>query len=160
MTNKKATHEIVLRADGAARGNPGPAGIGCVIEDGGGITLERISRYIGEATNNVAEYTAVMFGLLEAKKFQGRTIKVISDSELVIRQLRGEYRVKNRNLKIAYGAVMKELAFYDRASFEHVTRSRNAIADELANSAIDEYFSGASREVVDPESLWGQGRLL
>lgn len=152
--------DIILRADGAARGNPGHAGIGGVLEDGNGVVLEEYSEYIGEATNNVAEYASVVYGLKQAKQYKCNTMKIVSDSELVIRQLRGEYKVKDAKLKQAYAAVLTELGMYERALFTHVPRDKNAIADELANRAIDDYMDGLKTDILFPELLWGDEQLF
>src|SRR3954471_8242848 len=93
---------ITLQFDGGSRGNPGPAGIGVVVRAADGTPLVTLGRFIGTATNNVAEYTALITALEEAKKLGAKKIIVRGDSELVIKQMRGEYRVKNADLKVLY----------------------------------------------------------
>lgn len=154
------TYILTIRADGAARGNPGPAGIGCVLEDENGILLEKFSEYIGETTNNVAEYTAVLFGLKEAAGFNPTGIRIISDSQLLVRQLQGLYKVKSENLKQAHQAVLEELSNYGEVVLLHVPRHENAMADELANRAIDDFNDGLRHEVLKPQSLWSQDSLF
>jgi ribonuclease HI len=124
--------------DGAARGNPGESGIGVIFKDEQGATLRKLSGYIGEATNNVAEYQALLACLKGAAKTKCSRLVVHSDSELMVRQLQGEYKVKDPNLKALFLKVRKALA---KASFEfeikHVSRVLNKEADHLANLGID-----------------------
>jgi ribonuclease HI len=131
---------LTLRTDGASRGNPGPAGIGAVIEiDGTGEQIE-LCAYIGEATNNVAEYRALLLALAEADKLSPASLTVRSDSELLVRQLNGEYRVKSSLLKPLYLEAVRRLRGFSSARILHVRREENAKADLLANRAIDAHF--------------------
>lgn len=131
---------LTLRTDGASRGNPGPAGIGVVIEvDGTGQRLERFA-YIGETTNNVAEYRALLLALAEAEKLSPPAVTVRSDSELLVRQLNGEYRVKSPLLKPLFLDAVRRLRRFPSARILHVGREENVQADLLANRAIDEHL--------------------
>ena len=135
--------KIVIHTDGGARGNPGPAGVGVVIADGEGKKLAEVSEYIGETTNNVAEYEALIRGLEKAKKLFGEKLREMEiearmDSELVVRQLQGLYKVKDVGLKEQFAKVASlRLEDVPNISFTHVRREKNAHADELVNEAID-----------------------
>jgi ribonuclease HI len=136
MKGKKLT----LRTDGASRGNPGPAGIGAVIEaDGTGEQIE-LCAYIGETTNNVAEYRALLLALTEAEKLSPASLTVRSDSELLVRQLNGEYKVKSARLKPLFLEAVRRLRRFPSARILHVGREENKKADLLANRAIDAHF--------------------
>ncbi|MFH1996194.1 MAG: ribonuclease HI family protein [Candidatus Omnitrophota bacterium] len=123
--------------DGAARGNPGPAGIGVVVRDEDGITLKEISRYIGEATNNIAEYNALLCGLQEALMLKADEVAIHSDSQLVARQISGAYRVKNKELKRLFDQALHLLTGFARYEMRHIGRELNKEADRLANKAIN-----------------------
>ncbi|HEU4599014.1 MAG TPA: ribonuclease HI family protein [Solirubrobacterales bacterium] len=128
---------LTVNVDGGARGNPGPAAIGVVVRDGGGeVLLERGER-IGEATNNVAEYRALLLGLELAKELGGTELELIGDSELVVRQVEGRYKVKNAGMKELYEKVKAALRGFDSWSIRHVRREHNAEADRLVNEALD-----------------------
>jgi len=123
--------------DGAARGNPGKAGCGAVICDVDGNVVKELSRYLGYTTNNVAEYEGLLMGL-EALLGMGRKSVVIqSDSQLMVRQLNGEYRVKDDKLKKLFARAVRLLEHFDRYRIVHVPRERNKLADRLANKGID-----------------------
>ena len=127
-----------LFADGAARGNPGPAGAGAVLFDETGGVLAELTRSLGHATNNVAEYSALILGLEEARRRGIDEIDVRMDSLLVVRQMQGMWKIKHpglRPLALRAGALLAE---FPRRSIEHVPREENAHADELSNRAIDE----------------------
>jgi ribonuclease HI len=128
---------LVIYADGAARGNPGPAGIGVVIEDERGRVLKEVSQFIGQKTNNQAEYMALIQGLEAAAEYQANAVQVRLDSELLVHQLRGEYKVKSPLLKPLRNKVQKLLARYSVVGIEHIERQYNRAADRLANRAID-----------------------
>ncbi|MEW6189629.1 MAG: ribonuclease HI family protein [Actinomycetota bacterium] len=132
---------LILHVDGAARGNPGPAGIGGIIFDERGLKLCELSEYIGETTNNIAEYSALLRALELARPY-GRveSIQIHSDSELLVRQLEGTYKVKNPTLKSLFDEVKCLLRAYKRVEVYHVPRRENAGADKLANKAIDGYL--------------------
>lgn len=141
---------LTIHIDGAARGNPGPAGIGVMLEAGEGPLQRAFCQYIGEATNNVAEYEAFLFALREARKLQPAVVKIRSDSELLVRQVQGRYRVRNPRLAALYAQALDLIhqlsAVNCRLSIEHVARELNRQADALANRAIDDALSGVPRE--------------
>ncbi|MDD3480760.1 MAG: ribonuclease HI family protein [Patescibacteria group bacterium] len=129
--------KLIINTDGGARGNPGPAGIGVVFSDEKGEKIATFREYIGEATNNIAEYKALILALEKAKDFEAEEIECRLDSELVVKQLRGEYKVKDEKLKELYARV-QELAFFKPIKYVHVRREKNEEADALVNEAIDE----------------------
>jgi ribonuclease HI len=126
-----------LYCDGASRGNPGPAGAGAVLADPRGEIRVRASQYLGVATNNVAEYRALLLGLQEARKLGVRKIRVFADSELLVRQLHGSYRVKAPHLLPLWQEASRELQKFEAHAVSHVPRQENSQADGLANLAID-----------------------
>lgn len=128
--------KLIVNTDGGARGNPGPAGIGVVISDDSGKVIAKYKDFIGEATNNVAEYKALIYALKKAKDFECEEIECRLDSELVVRQLEGRYKVKDLNLKKLH-AEIQELAFFKPIFYKHVRREENKLADKLVNEAID-----------------------
>jgi ribonuclease HI len=130
--------------DGGARGNPGPAGVGVVLTDDSGRELDRANAYIGETTNNVAEYRALLLGLDRARALGVKDLEIVNDSELVARQLTGEYRVKKEDLRLLHGQALQALGAFDRWSIRSVPRAKNEVADELVNEAIDARASTAS----------------
>ena len=132
---------VIVSCDGAARGNPGPAGIGVVIQTAGGDVVERIAEGIGEATNNVAEYTAALEGLRRAAALGARDVLLRSDSHLLVEQLVGRYRVKAEHLRPLHAAVLTEARRFDRIRFEHVRREGNKEADRLANVGVDAWLA-------------------
>lgn len=123
--------------DGAARGNPGDAGIGIVINDSQGKQIKRLYKYIGPATNNIAEYTALVYGLQEALILGLKDVVVHSDSELLVKQLSSEYRVKNANLKPYYEQFLHLRTAFHRLEVKQISREENKETDKLANCAID-----------------------
>ncbi len=130
--------KAVLYADGAARGNPGPAGSGALLLDESGARIAELTRWLGTATNNVAEYSALILGLEEARRRGIDEIDVRMDSLLVVRQMQGLWKIKHPGLKplaLRAGALLAE---FRRRTIEHVPREENADADLLANRAIDE----------------------
>jgi len=131
-----AIRKAVIHSDGASRNNPGPAAIGATIKDEQGRLLATISRSIGRATNNQAEYRAVIAALEKAIKLGARQIELNLDSELIVRQVTGRYRVKNEALKPLFGRVEKLLGSLEGFSIRHVPRQQNQEADRLANSAL------------------------
>ncbi|MBE3590083.1 MAG: ribonuclease HI family protein [Firmicutes bacterium] len=128
---------LILHTDGAARGNPGPAGIGVLILDEHGRTLERIAEPIGETTNNVAEYRALLRGLRRARELGAERVRVFSDSELMVRQLSGAYRVKQEHLRALHEEALRLARAFAAFDIVHVPRERNREADRLANEGID-----------------------
>ena len=133
---------VVAFIDGASRGNPGEAGCGVVFKDAEGATLAELSRPLGEATNNVAEYEAFITAVEEAVRRGWLDLKVFADSELLVRQLTGVYRVRNPALKELYDKALSLCRALERWSIEHVGRGGNVRADELANHAIEEALKG------------------
>ena len=130
---------VTVRVDGASRGNPGPAGIGAVVEFADGRPAMELSAYIGEATNNVAEYRALLMALEEAGRHGAQSITVYSDSELLVRQLNGEYRVKAAHLRPLHLEARRRLRVFPAVRILHVMREENRRADLLANLAIDQH---------------------
>lgn len=133
---------VVVHVDGGARGNPGPAAVGVVVAGSDGGVLAERGEYIGRATNNVAEYRAVMLGLELARELGADEVEVVNDSELVARQIGGQYRVKNPGLRPLYEETMAELRRFERWSVRNVRREHNERADELVNEALDRALSG------------------
>jgi len=129
--------KAVLYTDGASRGNPGPAAIGAVIKDGQGRVLARISERIGRATNNQAEYRAVIAALEEAVRLGAAGVEIKSDSELVVRQINGRYRVKNPGLKPLYRQVKELQSAFQSCTVVSIPRRQNREADGLCNAALD-----------------------
>ena len=132
---------VVVNVDGGARGNPGPAAAGAVATAEDGTVLAERGEYIGEATNNVAEYRAVQLGLRLARELGADEVEVINDSELVARQIGGQYKVKHAGLKPLFLETMAALREFDAWSVRNVRRAQNERADELVNQALDEALS-------------------
>ena len=126
-----------MHVDGGARGNPGPAAAAAVAATPDGQPLGESSAYIGEATNNVAEYRAVLLGLELARELGAQTVEIVNDSELVARQIGGEYKVKNPGLKPLFEETMRALRTFDRWAVRNVRREHNERADELVNEELD-----------------------
>ena len=124
--------------DGGARGNPGPAAAAAVATSTGGEPLAERSMYLGEATNNVAEYRAVLLGLQLARELGASEVELVNDSELVAKQIGGEYRVKHAGLRPLYLDAMQELRGFQRWAVRSVRRESNERADQLVNEALDE----------------------
>ena len=129
---------LTAYTDGAARGNPGPAGAGVQILDAGGSCVAEVVRYLGEATNNVAEYSALILALERAIELGASELEVRSDSELMVRQMTGRYRVKNEGLKPLFERARTLAGKLERVAYVHVRREANREADRLANQAIDQ----------------------
>jgi ribonuclease HI len=127
-----------LHCDGASRGNPGPAGAGMVLHDPQGRLQVRKGRYLGETTNNVAEYQALLLGLEEARKLAVKKLRVLADSELMVKQLNGHYRVKSPHLLPLWRQALQALQQFEAYAIMHVPREKNRLADEVANQAIDQ----------------------
>ena len=132
-----AVQRLTLHVDGGARGNPGPAAIGIVIDDGDGTRIGDLAERIGVATNNVAEYRAVLRGLERAAELGAREVEVINDSELVAKQLNRVYKVKHPAMRPLFEAATERLAGFERWSIRSVPRAANAEADALVNAALD-----------------------
>lgn len=133
---------VTVNVDGGARGNPGPAAIGVVVRDGGGEVLEEVGEKIGEATNNVAEYRALLRGIELAAAQGASELELIGDSELVVRQVEGKYKVKNAGMKQLHEEVKRALRGFDSWSIRHVRREQNSDADRLVNEALDGVLDG------------------
>jgi len=130
-------HYLIAYTDGGARGNPGPAGYGVVIKDETGQKVAALSEYLGHQTNNFAEYQGLIAALEFAVKHGPRALKVISDSELLVRQINGMYKVKNPTLKDLHARAKELIAQLEWFSIEHALREHNREADRLANEAMD-----------------------
>jgi ribonuclease HI len=129
---------LLAHVDGGARGNPGPAGYGVVIADQAGRPLARLSRYLGHRTNNYAEYMGLLAALEYALEHGPRALQVASDSELLVRQINGHYKVRSPHLKELHAQAQSLIRRLDWFAIEHVPRARNKEADRLANLAMDE----------------------
>jgi ribonuclease HI len=132
MTEKR----LIVYTDGASLGNPGQSAIGAVIQDGQGRVISRISRRIGQATNNQAEYRAIIAALEEASRLGAEKVDIKSDSELVVRQLQGRYRVKKATLRPLYQKVVQLTGHLEAFNISHIPREQNREADRLANQAL------------------------
>lgn len=129
--------KINIFTDGGSRGNPGPAAAGVVLFDEKGNKLEEVSRFIGAGTNNVAEYVAAIFGLQEALMLKAADITLNLDSQLVARQLKGEYKVKDQNLKKFFQIAVNLIKGFDKVTINEIPREDNKEADALVNKALD-----------------------
>jgi ribonuclease HI len=130
-------HYLIAHSDGGARGNPGPAGYGVVIEDQAGANIARLSEYLGHQTNNFAEYQGLIAALEYALQYGPKALKLISDSELLVRQIKGIYKVKNATLKELHARATELIAQLEWFSIGHALREHNQEADRLANEAMD-----------------------
>ena len=128
---------VYIYADGGARGNPGPAGIGVVIKDDKDNVIEEISRYIGDATNNVAEYLGAIYGLQEAAYKKAKNVVLRLDSQLIARQLKGQYKVKDQNLRKFFDLALNLFRAFDKVDIEEIPREDNSEADALVNKALN-----------------------
>lgn len=129
--------KLVVNVDGGARGNPGPAAIAAVIQNDGGEVLAEHGERIGRATNNVAEYKALLLGIERAAALGASELELVGDSELVVKQVKGEYKVKDATMRELHGEVREALRGFDRWSIRHVRREHNSEADRLVNEALD-----------------------
>jgi ribonuclease HI len=141
---KPPEHHLVAFSDGGARGNPGPSGYGVVIQDETGKKVAGLSEYLGHQTNNFAEYQGLIAALEYAVKNGHKALRVISDSELLVRQMKGIYKVKNAALQDLHGRAKELIAQLDWFSIGHVLRGKNQEADALANAAMDKGMGRAS----------------
>lgn len=131
--------KIKIYTDGGARGNPGPAGCGVVMFDENDKVVAKYKKYLGKQTNNFAEYSAIILALEEAKKIGAEEIEMNLDSELAVKQLNREYKVKNKNLAKLFVRVFNLSHSFSKVTFRHVPREENRLADALANQAMDSY---------------------
>jgi ribonuclease HI len=129
--------KLTVNVDGGARGNPGPAAIGAIVRDGEGEVLAERGERIGRATNNVAEYKALLLGIELAAELGAGELELVGDSELIVRQVEGRYKVKDATMKELHAQVKSALAPFDGWSIRHVRRESNADADRLVNQALD-----------------------
>ncbi len=129
--------KLTVNVDGGARGNPGPAAIGAIVRDGEGEVLAERGERIGRATNNVAEYRALLLGIELAAELGAAELELVGDSELIVRQVEGRYKVKDATMKELHGQVKAALAPFESWSIRHVRRESNADADRLVNQALD-----------------------
>ena len=150
--------DAVLRTDGGSRGNPGPAGAGFVIERDDQIIC-RGGRFLGSQTNNVAEYEALIWGLENVAAMGFGSVTVFADSELLVKQINGQYRVKNEGLKPLFSKALKLLRGFSSFKVVHVRREQNAEADEMANQAMDTRAT-VGDPVCEPGGLKPQGSLF
>jgi ribonuclease HI len=132
---------LIVSCDGAARGNPGPAGAGSQLTTPAGEVVAEIAEGLGETTNNVAEYTAVIMGLERARELGATDVLLRSDSQLLINQITGTYKVRTPHLQPLHRRVLQLAAGFERIRFEHVPRARNAEADRLANLGVDTWLA-------------------
>ncbi|HEV2974022.1 MAG TPA: ribonuclease HI family protein [Solirubrobacteraceae bacterium] len=130
--------KLVVHVDGGARGNPGPAAAACVIADADGAQLAEDAQLLGRTTNNVAEYRALLLGLQRASELGADEVEVIGDSELIAKQVLGEYKVKNEALRSLHREATAALRAFPRWSIRTVPRAQNAEADRLVNAALDQ----------------------
>ena len=138
-------HYLIAHSDGGARGNPGPAGYGVVIKDNTGKKVAALSEYLGHQTNNFAEYQGLIAALEYALQHGPKALKLISDSELLVRQIKGIYKVKNPTLQDLHGRAKELIAQLDWFSIGHAMREHNREADQLANEAMDKGMGRAAR---------------
>jgi ribonuclease HI len=130
--------KVVVHVDGGARGNPGPAAAAAVLSDaGGGQVVDEATEYLGHTTNNVAEYRGLLLGLARASALGATAVEVVNDSELVAKQVNGEYKVKHPDMKALHAEALAALAGFDSWTIRNVPRSANAGADALVNQALD-----------------------
>jgi ribonuclease HI len=129
--------KVIVHVDGGARGNPGPAAAAAVVSTPKGDVLDETSEFLGVATNNVAEYRGLLLGLATAKALGATEVEVVNDSELVAKQVNGEYKVKHPAMRPLYLDAMQALRAFERWSIRSVPRAENAAADALVNQALD-----------------------
>src|SRR5580704_624305 len=145
-------HYLVAHSDGGARGNPGPAGYGVVVQDESGRKVAHLSEYLGHQTNNFAEYQGLIAALEYALQHGPKALKLISDSELLVRQIKGIYKVKNATLRDLHGRAQELIAHLDWFSIGHALREQNTEADRLANEARDRGMGQSTARAPAPAS--------
>jgi ribonuclease HI len=129
--------KVVVHVDGGSRGNPGPAAAAAVVSSPDGDVLDEAHEVLGVATNNVAEYRGLLLGLARARELGAREVEVVNDSELVAKQVNGEYKVKHADMKPLHAEATRALGAFDRWTMRSVPRAQNAAADALVNQALD-----------------------
>jgi ribonuclease HI len=144
---------IVAYCDGGSRGNPGPAGFGVYIQDSSGSVLAELSQYLGARTNNYAEYSALLAALEFAIAKGHRSLRVVSDSELMVKQIKGQYRVNSPELRPLYEEAKRRIPLLDHFQIQHVLRDKNRHADRLANLAMDRGMGRAPAAIPAPEPV-------
>ncbi len=152
---KKPSHHVIAYTDGGARGNPGPAGFGVYVTDQDGNRVVELSEYLGNQTNNFAEYSALIAALEWAIRNHHKAVQVVSDSELMVKQLRGIYKVRNENLQPLYEKAQRLTSQLDWFEIKHVLREQNREADRLANDAMDKGSGRAKTPVQSSEPANG-----
>jgi ribonuclease HI len=133
----ESPEKLVVNVDGGARGNPGPAAIAAVVQGPGGEVLTERGERIGRATNNVAEYKALLLGIELAATLKAPELELVGDSELIVKQVKGEYKVKDATMRELHAEVKRALLDFERWSIRHVRREHNKEADRLVNEALD-----------------------
>jgi ribonuclease HI len=152
-------HYLIAHSDGGARGNPGPAGYGVVVQDESGRKVAALSEYLGHQTNNFAEYQGLIAALEYALQRGPKALKVISDSELLVRQIKGIYKVKNATLQDLHGRAKQLIAQLDWFSIGHALREHNQEADRLANEAMDKGMGRTVAHVADAPAARSSNQL-
>jgi ribonuclease HI len=165
---KPSNDLIIAHCDGGSRGNPGPAGYGALIEDQNGRVLARLSEYLGKRTNNYAEYSALLGVLAWCLEHKQPRVRVVADSELMVKQMQGQYKVKSEDLRPLFERAKKMSMGFDSFRIDHIYREQNREADALANEALDETSgvpgaAGAPAKAVAPDAKpgprWIQARF-
>jgi len=129
--------KLIVNVDGGARGNPGPAAIAAVVQSADGEVLEERGERIGRATNNVAEYKALLLGIERARELGANELELVGDSELIVKQVKGEYKVKDATMRELHAAALAALRDFEQWTIRHVRREHNAEADRLVNQVLD-----------------------
>jgi len=136
----RSGQSVQASIDGASLGNPGPAGIGVVLTDSRGSPIVQLSKYLGETTNNVAEYLALLYALQEAQRRGIRRLTVKTDSELLAKQLNGDYKVRDNTLRLFHDLARQWMQAFEQCLVEHISRTQNTQADRLASDAVESRF--------------------
>jgi ribonuclease HI len=157
--DKAPDHYLIAHSDGGARGNPGPAGYGVVIQDQSGRQVAALSEYLGHQTNNFAEYQGLIGALEYALQHGPKALKLISDSELLVRQIKGIYKVKNPTLRDLHARAQELIAQLDWFSIGHALREHNQEADRLANEAMDKGMGRVARALLPANSAPGKDHM-
>lgn len=137
---KPIAEKLTFYIDGASRGNPGKAAIGVVVMDGDGHVIDEIKRYIGVTTNNMAEYQSLIEAVTEGRRLGGSVVHIFSDSELLVRQINGVYKVRDEKLLDLYKEAKRLISGFSDFKIDHITRDKNSRADSLANEALDNHL--------------------
>lgn len=137
IEDQKQFDTVVVYTDGGSRGNPGPAALGVAIYDDAGVLVSKHGEFLGEQTNNYAEYSALIYALEQAQKLGAKSVKAFLDSELVVRQLEGKYRVKHKGLIPLFEKVKQLANAFEKITYKHVRRENNKVADAMVNEALD-----------------------